>query len=68
MTAMNFRRAVYRGRPVLTWWEGKADLGLGRGEHVIVDGLQKVAPGKPVKPVPVSTSPAAAPQPADTGR
>ena len=36
-TAMNFRTAVYKGEPVLTWWEGKADRGLGRGEHVIVD-------------------------------
>ena len=31
-TAMNFRTAVYKGEPVLTWWEGKADRGLGRGD------------------------------------
>jgi hypothetical protein len=36
-TAMNFRRATYRGEPVLTWWEGKAKSGLGQGTHVIVD-------------------------------
>ncbi|HEX6598968.1 MAG TPA: efflux RND transporter periplasmic adaptor subunit [Gemmatimonadaceae bacterium] len=44
------------------------ESGLDPGEHVIVDGLQKAAPGKPVKPVAVSTTPPAAPQPADTGR
>lgn len=36
-TAMNFRPGVYRGAPVLSWWEGKTEHGLGRGEHVIVD-------------------------------
>ena len=36
-TAMNFRTGRYQGEPVLTWWEGKADDGLGRGEHVILD-------------------------------
>jgi hypothetical protein len=36
-TAMNFRPATYRGAPVLAWWEGKTEHGLGRGEHVIVD-------------------------------
>lgn len=35
--AMNFRAAVYRGKPVLTWWEGKTEHGLGEGAHVIVD-------------------------------
>src|SRR5581483_6951158 len=33
-TAMNFRAARYRGKPVLTWWEGKATSGLGTGTHV----------------------------------
>jgi membrane fusion protein (multidrug efflux system) len=42
--------------------------GLDPGERVIVDGLQKVAPGKPVKPVVASPTPPAAPQPADTAR
>ena len=36
-TAMNFRAARYHGKPVLTWWEGKATSGLGRGTHVIMD-------------------------------
>ncbi|HEY7398351.1 MAG TPA: arylsulfotransferase family protein [Gaiellaceae bacterium] len=36
-TAMNFRAARYRGKPVLTWWEGKTASGLGRGTHVIMD-------------------------------
>ena len=36
-TAMNFRVARYHGEPVLTWWEGKAESGLGRGTHVILD-------------------------------
>jgi hypothetical protein len=35
--ALNFRPAVYQGKPVLTWWEGKTEHGLGRGTHVIVD-------------------------------
>jgi hypothetical protein len=36
-TAMNFRAALYRGEPVLTWWEGKSKKGLGEGDCVIVD-------------------------------
>jgi hypothetical protein len=36
-TAMNFRVALYRGEPVLTWWEGMSEHGLGVGEHVIFD-------------------------------
>jgi Arylsulfotransferase (ASST) len=36
-TAMNFRVARYHGKPVLTWWEGKSESGLGRGTHVIMD-------------------------------
>ena len=34
---MNLRMAVYKGEPVLTWWEGKTKHGLGIGEHVIYD-------------------------------
>ncbi len=37
-TAMNFRPMLYRGKPVLVWWEGKSNKGLGAGECVIVDG------------------------------
>ena len=35
--ATNFRVAVYKGEPVLTWWEGKTEHGLGDGDHVIFD-------------------------------
>jgi hypothetical protein len=35
--AINFRRQIYRGRPVLTWWEGDiTKIGTGAGEGVIV--------------------------------
>ena len=35
--AINFRRQIYKGRPVLTWWEGKiSTIGTGEGEGVIV--------------------------------
>ena len=38
VTAMNFRVSSLRGKPVLTWWEGKSDAGgLGRGVYVIAD-------------------------------
>jgi hypothetical protein len=33
---MDFKAQVYRGRPVLTWWEG-VHGGYGRGEYVIFD-------------------------------
>jgi hypothetical protein len=34
----NVRRQLYRGQPVLTWWEGRMTLeGFGRGEGVILD-------------------------------
>ena len=39
---MNFRTGVYHGKPVLTWWEGKAESGLGTGTHVIVDDSYRV--------------------------
>jgi hypothetical protein len=35
--AANFRAAVYRGKPVLTWWEGSVNGGYGSGQLVIVD-------------------------------
>jgi Arylsulfotransferase (ASST) len=37
--ANNFRVQTYRGRPVLTWWQGYLDLrrGVGTGRDVIVD-------------------------------
>jgi hypothetical protein len=36
-TTMNFRTAIYKQQPVLTWWEGKSSAGLGVGEYVIFD-------------------------------
>jgi hypothetical protein len=36
-TALNLRAALWKGRPVLTWWEGKSNQGLGEGECVIAD-------------------------------
>ena len=37
------------------------DRGLVPGDRVVVDGVQKIAPGRPVKPVPLADSAAAAP-------
>ncbi len=36
--ATDFRVAQYLGRPVLTWWEGTTNGGIGSGECVIADG------------------------------
>ena len=33
----NFQVQSYRGSPVLTWWEGRIELGHGVGEYVIAD-------------------------------
>lgn len=35
--ATDFKVALYHGKPVLTWWEGKAVNGLGDGEWVVLD-------------------------------
>lgn len=35
--ANDFRVQRYRGAPVLTWWEGRGNLGTGNGEGVIYD-------------------------------
>src|SRR3954451_15322169 len=35
--AADFRVQSYRGRPVLTWWEGHSAQGYGRGTFAIVD-------------------------------
>jgi hypothetical protein len=40
-TVMNFRTALYKGEPVLTWWQGRAERGLGVGVHVIVDSTYR---------------------------
>jgi hypothetical protein len=38
VTATDFRASTLKGKPVLTWWEGKYSReGLGRGVYVIVD-------------------------------
>lgn len=54
-----------------TGWAGDQWLiekGLAAGDRVIVDGVQKVGPGRVVKPVPlVDTPPSGAPLPSATG-
>jgi hypothetical protein len=42
LTAMNFRPAMFKGEPVLTWWEGRAERGLGRGAYVVMDSTYRV--------------------------
>ena len=53
-----------------TSWQGSQWLieeGLRAGERVVVDGLQRIAPGAPVKPVPAADDGAASGgQPIDT--
>jgi hypothetical protein len=40
--AINFRRQIYKGKPVITWWEGTiSNIGTGQGEGVIVDSSYK---------------------------
>jgi hypothetical protein len=36
-SARDFKVQRYRGKPVLTWWEGKVFAGHGEGEYVIFD-------------------------------
>ena len=36
-TVTDFKVGLFRGRPVLTWWEGKTVNGLGEGEWVVLD-------------------------------
>ena len=36
-TARDFKAQYYKGRPVLTWWEGRVVAGHGVGEYVIFD-------------------------------
>jgi membrane fusion protein (multidrug efflux system) len=46
-------------------WSGNLwiiDKGLNPGERVVVDGTQKAAPGRPVRPVPLADSVTASPQ------
>jgi Arylsulfotransferase (ASST) len=38
-TVMDFRPGALRGQPVLTWWEGRYVLGVGKvGDYVVTDG------------------------------
>jgi hypothetical protein len=38
LEATDFRAQTYRGKPVLTWWEGTINkAGVGRGEYVMYD-------------------------------
>jgi len=37
VVAMNFRAGIYRGKPALTWWEGRTEHGLGDGTHIVMD-------------------------------
>ena len=36
-TVTDFKVGMFRGKPVLTWWEGKVVHGLGDGEWVVLD-------------------------------
>ena len=49
LTAMNFRAALFKGKPVLTWWEGRAERGLGRGAHVVMDSTYRVIARLPAR-------------------
>jgi hypothetical protein len=33
----DFRVQTYRGKRVLTWWQGQSDQGIGNGHYVVVD-------------------------------
>jgi hypothetical protein len=37
-----FRGQRYRGRPVLTWWQGQTAKGIGHGHYVILDSSYRV--------------------------
>jgi hypothetical protein len=38
LQATDFRVQTYRGKPVLTWWEGRiSKAGIGRGKYVVYD-------------------------------
>jgi hypothetical protein len=37
LQAANFQPQRYEGRPVLTWWEGGTNTGVGYGEGVVLD-------------------------------
>src|SRR5205807_5146839 len=37
MPTANLQVQSYQGAPVLTWWEGQVNSGVGTGEYVIMD-------------------------------
>lgn len=37
VSATDFSAQTYRGRPVMTWWEGTIGVGHGRGDYVVAD-------------------------------
>jgi len=37
LARLDFRVQQYRGRPVLTWWEGTVGKGYGQGSYVLLD-------------------------------
>ena len=39
--ATDLRVASFRGAPVLTWWEGANNAGIGAGEHVVMDAAYR---------------------------
>jgi hypothetical protein len=47
-TAYDFRTQEYEGKPVLTWWQGRALYGSGRGQGIIYD--QQYRPVAQVRP------------------
>src|SRR4051812_41148880 len=53
LKAFNFRAQTYRGRPVLSWWQGKVTGSYGTGVNVIADGsyrvIKKVQAGRGLK-------------------
>jgi hypothetical protein len=40
--ATDFRVQMYRGRPVLTWWEGNESAGVGSGQDIILNSSYQV--------------------------
>ena len=42
LEATDFRAQTYRGKPVLTWWQGTiSKAGIGRGTYVVYDASYK---------------------------
>jgi hypothetical protein len=38
----DFRVQTYRGQPVLTWWRGESEKGVGNGRYVVMDDSYRV--------------------------